>query len=342
MKRCQRTNVLADVEAFAAEEEVDRAALGRRVPQSDREAHEENIRPSVTTSCTTSEESVDVPHQHPLDEAPISGAITRIARMSAIGAGMPVDPQLPVHERHEHADGALGEVEDARGRVGDDDAGGRDRVDRAERDADDERRDDAVERDRAAGPRLDDDDDQEATAPTISADRCLLAFTAAPLWSTAPGRVTTARTRRNVYVWSSWMVVTFLLSQLSVPFSFGKTRTYLPPLTCMVMKQPLASCHRRRCGRASLAADLGREVVDLRRLLEEAGPGQAVVAVGVDDVVDDVTEEEARRQRLRGEAVGLALPTDVFTNASPPCSASPPRAGRRRVTYGPRRRRRLR
>src|SRR5947207_2644892 len=60
----------------------------------------------------------------------------------------------------------------------------------------------------------------------------------------------------------------------------------------------------------ALAADGGGEVVDLLRFLDEPRPGEAVVAVRLDDVVDDVTEEEARRPRLRREAVGLALPTD--------------------------------
>jgi hypothetical protein len=45
--------------------------------------------------------------------------------------------------------------------VRDDDAGSGDRADRADRHTHDERRQDAVERDRAAGPRLEDDDDEE-------------------------------------------------------------------------------------------------------------------------------------------------------------------------------------
>src|SRR5262245_45407797 len=36
------------------------------------------------------------------------------------------------------------------------------------------------------------------------------------------------------------MVVTFLLSQFSVPFSFGKIRTYFPFFTCVSTKQPLS------------------------------------------------------------------------------------------------------
>src|SRR5262249_58873949 len=38
---------------------------------------------------------------------------------------------------------------------------------------------------------------------------------------------------------SSLIVVTFLLSQLSVPLSFGKIRTYLPPFTCVRTKHPV-------------------------------------------------------------------------------------------------------
>ncbi len=57
----------------------------------------------------------------------------------------PVDAQLPVHEREEHPDGAVGEVEDARGDVGDDEPGGRDGVDRGDGDAEDQEREERLQ-----------------------------------------------------------------------------------------------------------------------------------------------------------------------------------------------------
>src|SRR5262249_50766333 len=59
-----------------------------------------------------------------------------------------------------------------------------------------------------------------------------------------------------------------------------------------------------------LPVDLGPEVVDLPRLLEEPRPGEAVVAVRLHHVVDDVTEEEPGRPCLGREPVGLALAAD--------------------------------
>src|SRR5215470_3782250 len=59
-----------------------------------------------------------------------------------------------------------------------------------------------------------------------------------------------------------------------------------------------------------LPVDLGPEVVDLPRLVQEPSPGEAVVAVRLHDVVHDVTEEEPGRPRLRREPVGLALAAD--------------------------------
>ncbi len=50
------------------------------------------------------------------------------------------DRALPVGEGEEAADGGVGEVEDAGGGVGDDQAAGEDGVDAAEGDADDEER----------------------------------------------------------------------------------------------------------------------------------------------------------------------------------------------------------
>ena len=44
---------------------------------------------------------------------------------------VPAVAELPVGERRQHGHGALGEVEDARGRVGEDQSRGRDPVDRA-------------------------------------------------------------------------------------------------------------------------------------------------------------------------------------------------------------------
>ena len=70
---------------------------------------------------------------------PMVGAITNSVTASAIERRPAlVDVQLPVHEREEHADGAVREVEDAGRDVADDQAGGRDGVDRAVADPDDQ------------------------------------------------------------------------------------------------------------------------------------------------------------------------------------------------------------
>src|SRR5436305_11915123 len=60
-----------------------------------------------------------------------------------------------------------------------------------------------------------------------------------------------------------------------------------------------------------VTVDAGREVVHLRRLLEEAGPGEAVLAVGLHDVVNDISEEQPGGPRLRAKAGGVALAADV-------------------------------
>ena len=87
--------------------------------------------------------------------APSSGAATRTVIANATsGWHAVVDLQLPVDEGAEHAHRALREVEDARRGVGDDETHREDRVDRADRDADHEREQDRVPRDRPARPRL--------------------------------------------------------------------------------------------------------------------------------------------------------------------------------------------
>ena len=57
----------------------------------------------------------------------------------------PLDPQLPVDEGGQHPEGAVGEVEDARGGVGHDEAAGRDRVDGGRDEPEDRERQELVQ-----------------------------------------------------------------------------------------------------------------------------------------------------------------------------------------------------
>ena len=72
-----------------------------------------SIRPIVTTSFATSGASAIRRIKTRSIATPRSGAATSTVRSSATNVWMPgVDLQLPIDERHDHADGALGEVED--------------------------------------------------------------------------------------------------------------------------------------------------------------------------------------------------------------------------------------
>ena len=113
-----------------------------------------SMRPTVVTICATRGASAIARMRTRSMIAPMSGAATNTVRMQGDeGLDAPVDLELPEHVREEHADRALGEVEDARRRVGDDQAGGGDRVHGAVGDADDQPERDRVQRDRVAGPR---------------------------------------------------------------------------------------------------------------------------------------------------------------------------------------------
>ncbi len=102
------------------------------------------IRATVAMSCTTrllraarlianrSRSTPDAGRDHEHDEQ----------ERGDLGESPPLC-ELPVDERHEHADGALREVEDAARRVGDDEPGGGERVDGSQRDACDRRAEDS-------------------------------------------------------------------------------------------------------------------------------------------------------------------------------------------------------
>ena len=93
-----------------------------------------SMRPIVVTICATSGASARRRMRTRSISAPMSGAATNTVSNSATKVWI---PQLTCSSQKMYAmnmpDRALGEVEDARGRVGDDQAGGGDRVDRAVR-----------------------------------------------------------------------------------------------------------------------------------------------------------------------------------------------------------------
>src|SRR6266511_4883046 len=151
---------------------------------------------------------------------------------------------------------------------------------------------------------------RKATAPTITAARCLLTFTARSAQVGCAGAGSPPRRSKRLRL---------------IELDGGHVLAVAVERALLLREDAdvLAALHLREHEAAvqllasdvggpehALPADLGPEVVDLGRLLEEAGTGQAVVAVRLHDVVDDVTEEEAGRPRLRREAVGLALPAD--------------------------------
>src|SRR5918994_2751913 len=153
---------------------------------------------------------------------------------------------------------------------------------------------------------------RKATAPTITAVRCLLTFTARSAQveraraEPPPGRNGRLRLVEldGGHVLAVAVERALLLREdpdVLAALHLGEHEATVELLATHV-----------RGPEHPLAADLGLEVVDLRRLLEESGPGQAVVAVRLHDVVDDVTEEQTRRPRLRAEAVGLGTATHVL------------------------------
>ena len=137
MNAVPREHDVADVEALARRTAAAACGPGSGPRSCSASPMSANIIPTVTISCTTS----GLPCRWRMitrsSATPNSGAITsttsgrRDPRRPAPAVGRV--GHLPVHVRHEHADRALGEVEDARRRVDDDEAAGRHRVDAGER-----------------------------------------------------------------------------------------------------------------------------------------------------------------------------------------------------------------
>ncbi len=97
---------------------------------------------------------------------PSAGAITSDDRATRQDLGeAPLLRELPVDERHEHADGALREVEDAARRVGDDEPGGGEGVDRSQRDAGDRRAQEPRPCDGRARPEADAEPERDRGRP---------------------------------------------------------------------------------------------------------------------------------------------------------------------------------
>src|SRR5215216_6003623 len=153
---------------------------------------------------------------------------------------------------------------------------------------------------------------RKARAPTITADRCLLAFTARSAQVDRVGVGSPPRRSEHLR-----------LVELDGGHVLGVAAE--GALLLREDAHVLAALHLRDdeatvdlvatdVGGAehALAIDVSPEVMDLGRLLEEPGAGQAVVAVRLHDVVDDITKEEPSRPRLRRETVRFALPTDRF------------------------------
>ena len=121
-----------------AGEELGEQAGHAGVPAGERDAEEEQQQPEGDDERHLDGRAVQPAHEHPLDE----GAQQRGHDEDDEDEGQRhrpavLDRQLPVRERGEHADGAMGEVEDARRDVGDDEAGGGEGVDAAHDQADD-------------------------------------------------------------------------------------------------------------------------------------------------------------------------------------------------------------
>ena len=145
---------VGDLEAAGAEEPVDVTRL-LRVPDQAGEAHQGEHE---------TDRGHDLRHQWCVGDRAHEDALDQRAHerrgdehgedQGNEGLDPPVHLELPEHVGEEHADRALGEVEDARGGVGDHQTGGGDGVHRSVGDAHDQPEQDRVERDRAARPRL--------------------------------------------------------------------------------------------------------------------------------------------------------------------------------------------
>src|SRR5918995_4576164 len=153
---------------------------------------------------------------------------------------------------------------------------------------------------------------RKATAPTITAVRCLLRFTARSAQveraraAVPPGR----NGRLRLVELDGGHVLAVAVERALL---LREDPDVLAALHLHEREAPVELLATHIGGpEHPLAADRGPEVVDLRRLLEEAGAGQAVVAVRLHDVVDHVTEEKARRPRLRAEPVGLGTAAHVL------------------------------
>src|SRR6266545_8140428 len=153
---------------------------------------------------------------------------------------------------------------------------------------------------------------RKATAPTITAARCLLTFTArsAQVGCAGAGSPPRRSKRLRLIELDGGHVLAVAVERALL---LREDADVLAALHLGEHEAPgdlLAT--DIRWAQHSIAADLGPEVVNLPRLLEEASTGEAVVAVGLDDVVHDVAEEEAGRPRLCPETVGLGEAPDVL------------------------------
>src|SRR5690348_11932551 len=151
---------------------------------------------------------------------------------------------------------------------------------------------------------------RKATAPTMTAARCLLRFTA--FSAQADHARVTSPPGRSECLGLIELDRGHVLAVAVERALLLREHPYVLPALHLRQHEAAVELVSTDVGgpEHSLAADGGGEVVDLLRFLDEPRPGEAVVAVRLDHVVDDVTEEEARRPRLRRETVGLALAAD--------------------------------
>ena len=148
---------LTDVEAVAPEERTDRPRLVR-VPERRREPDEEEHQTDRHDDLRHQWRGREAPHEDTFDERAQEWRCNEHGQQQGDERlDARVDLQLPVDEREQHPHRALREVEDPRCRVGDDESCGRDRVDRSERDADDDEEEERIAGDRSPRPRLLDD-----------------------------------------------------------------------------------------------------------------------------------------------------------------------------------------
>ena len=126
----------AEPEAVTVEE--GRQDVRRRLPQLLRRADESEQQPERDDDGHIDGRAVQRSHQHCLDEEPEGGRDhEEHEHQRHDRVDVPALPQLPEHEGRDHADRTVGEVEDARGRVGDDQPGCDQRIDAARDQTDD-------------------------------------------------------------------------------------------------------------------------------------------------------------------------------------------------------------